>query len=543
MARKSYFLSFLTMGPDRGALAGPMPDTIPPCRTAFRSNTRIVQHQIGTPSVISSEYCPPCLRNPVRHGPERAAVIDVHDTIETFRRGALDIDCTRMIVRQRKNGGPRFEGRGYLRQAEDGTLVFKLYVDKKESAEPSVILQMLTGGAAGSTFHDNELYELNATSVDGTNWTATRIAAPRPNWDMRDDTGVLAGKMHSIIADPVYPPRTCHLLRLHFFEEYEVPLHLWTLVTDRSPEYGVRDRAEFEACGAKFNVQKLTGSGDTVIEAKSETEFPLGFNLRIQEALQYITGKSAIWRARLEAKNGPFALELASPRPKAARTNFSPPISPASTEFHHHGWPLFARYLAYVVNKTPAANAEGLWNPVAYHLNNACESTSASVDAWAVGVSVAVEAVASLVELTGDQEKEAQWSGFCERVLTWLDGQPCLPESVKNRARGLIGGAGSKGVKQTLRELSERGYVDKENVDAWDKLRNRHVHPKLADLQIPGPTEYQELFTRLQRVGTLLHQLTFHLIEYEGPFTEYSQNGATRQYPLPRPENTADTGS
>lgn len=121
-------------------------------------------------------------------------------------------------------------------------------------------------------------------------------------------------------------------------------------------------------------------------------------------------------------------------------------------------------------------------------------------------------------------------------MLSWLEEQPCLSENVKSRARGLIGVSGSKGVKKTLRELSEKGYVDKDNVDAWDKLRNRHVHPKLADLRVPDQAEYQELFRRLQRVGMLLHQLTFYLIGYEGPFTEYSKHGATRQYPLQAPQ-------
>ena len=52
---------------------------------------------------------------------------------------------------------------------------------------------------------------------------------------------------------------------------------------------------------------------------------------------------------------------------------------------------------------------------------------------------------------------------------------------------------------------------------------------------MPGPAEYRELFRRLQRVGTLLHQLRFYLIEYEGPFTDYGQN-ATREYPVLRSE-------
>jgi hypothetical protein len=43
--------------PDRVVLAGHMPDTIPRCRTAFRSNTH---------------NRPASDRNAVRHGPERA---------------------------------------------------------------------------------------------------------------------------------------------------------------------------------------------------------------------------------------------------------------------------------------------------------------------------------------------------------------------------------------------------------------------------------------------------------------------------------------
>lgn len=467
-------------------------------------------------------------------------MIDVHQTIDAFRRGALDLDCTKMVLQQRKENGPRFEGPGYIRQSEDGTLLFKLYVEGKDKADQTVIFAMLLGG--GELFQENELYDLMATSIDGTTWTAARIVAPRPSWDMQDDVGLLSGNLHSIIANPVPPPKTCHLLRLHFFEEYEVPLHLWTPVMDRSPEYGVRDRAEFEACGAKFSVQKRVGSGDTVVEARSETPFLPAFDLRIQEALQYLTEKSAIWRARLETKNGPSVLELASPRPKALRTRFEPPISPGSSDFESHGWLLFNRYLEYVVRNTHP-EPEGLWNAVAYHLYNARESTSASIDAWAVGVSVAVEAVVSLTNPT-DQETDGKWTAFRKRMLGWIDGQLDIVEHIKKRARGLIGASAGKGAKQKLRELAENGYVDQECINAWDAVRNRHIHPNLADLRVPGPPEYRELFIRLWRVGTLLHQLTFHLIGYEGPFTDYGRPGlVSRRYPLPTRIEAAEESS
>jgi hypothetical protein len=43
----------------------------------------------------------------------------------------------------------------------------------------------------------------------------------------------------------------------------------------------------------------------------------------------------------------------------------------------------------------------------------------------------------------------------------------------------------------------------------------------------------QKLFDRIHEVEVLLRQLTFHLMEYEGPFTDYGVHGyPSKQYPL-----------
>src|SRR5277367_34778 len=81
----------------------------------------------------------------------------------------------------------------------------------------------------------------------------------------------------------------------------------------------------------------------------SEAAFPVEFNLRIQEALQYITAKTAFWRARVENEGNELHLELVSPWRKSARTQFTSPISPASMSFYEQGWKLFGQYLSYVV--------------------------------------------------------------------------------------------------------------------------------------------------------------------------------------------------
>jgi hypothetical protein len=255
----------------------------------------------------------------------------------------------------------------------------------------------------------------------------------------------------------------------------------------------------FEACGSKFEVRKRDGSGDTVVEVTSEAAFPVAFNLRIQEALQYITAKTAIWRARLENEGNELHLELASPWRKSARTQFSPPISPASIEFCEHGWPLFGRYLSYVVQKTEGTH----WNPVAYHLYNACEATASSVDAWAGGVSIAVEAVASLINVEDDKQRGERLTLFQERARKWLAEQSDLAD-LADRVRGQINSMSKKLPEDTLYALAESGHVVKAYIKTWRDLRNRHVHPTLKDLKKPDPVDYQKLLDHIHRVETLL---------------------------------------
>ncbi len=292
-------------------------------------------------------------------------------------------------------------------------------------------------------------------------------------------------------------------------------------------EYMVRDRAKFDACGSKFEVRKRDRfMGDTVVELTSDATFPTAFHLRIQEALQYITAKTAVWRVRLESEANKVTLELASPWRKSGRTQLGPPISPTSIHFLEHGWKLFGCYLAYVVAKTEGTH----WNPVAYHLHNACEATANSVDAWAVGVSVAAEAVASPIKLPSDDTKAERLALFQKRMRECLGAQTDFPDLVP-RMEGSIAALSNKRPQDIMHALADTGHVEKAYVDAWTYLRNRHVHPTLKDLKKPDPVYYQKLLDNIHRVEVLLRQLTFYLIGYKGPFTDYgAENFPSKQW-------------
>jgi hypothetical protein len=455
-------------------------------------------------------------------------MIAYEKTIEDFQRGILDVDCKRMVLTARKPNGPYFRGPGYIRQAADGVLTIKIYVTE-HTAEPVEHFTSWLALGAGQLHGDDMFYDLDAIGHDNTRWTTKRIF-PAPHWNASDASVLINGQIQSITAHLDMPVRQ-HFLSLHFFEEYDVPLHLMSKTEERGDVSYVRDRAEFEACGSKFVVRKRNGSGETTVEVVSENPFPPAFDLRIQEALQYLTAKTAMWRARVQGNGQEQHLELASPSRKAQRTHFDPPISPAAMDVHQHGWKLFGKYLAYVIANTD----DTYWNPVAYHLYNACEATAGSLDAWAVGVSVAVEAVASLIER--GKEKDERVAQLQKRLRTWLWlAQSVIEGDLAKRFNGLIDRMSEKRVVDTLYALAATGHLEKEYIKAWSYLRNRHVHPNLSDLKKPDQVDYQRLIDNIHRVEVILRQLTFYLIGYEGPFTDYGNHGQqmfpSKRYPL-----------
>ena len=460
-------------------------------------------------------------------------MLNPDETIEDFRQGKLDFDCKRMVLTQRKKGGERFIGKGYIRQLDDGTLTFKLYVTR-HNAKPQQNIETFLRTKAGEIHGDDLYYDLKATAYDGTQWTATRIM-PAPSWDFGDRRGIsviMGGRLQSIAAPlnrDFYKSRSKHYLRLHFFEEYELPLRRMSEFKDEDGTRWVSDHAEFEAYGSQFTVRKRSGA--TTVEVASERKFPAAYDLRVQEAIQYITAKTAIWRALVTSSRGGLRLELAMPWRKSSRTQFTQPISAVSSDFDSHIWKLFDKYLEYVATRTKGT----YWNPVAYHLYNACEATANSIDAWAVGVYVAVEAVASLVMLKGDTKEAAQIASIQRAMQKWLVEQSFSERHTK-RIAGQIGALGEKRPQDTLYALAETGRVEKTYIKAWQNLRNRHVHPKPKDLEKPSPKDYQKLLDDIHRTEVLLRQLTFFLIGYEGPFTDYGIHGnqvpPSKQYPL-----------
>lgn len=455
----------------------------------------------------------------------------IDTTIEIFRLAQLDLDCRRIVLTQNKEGGARYEGKGYIRQTPDGVLVYKLYVTSYENVTPHGSLETYLSHI-GKIHPDETFFNLEAQTRDGTTVRASRLF-PKPSWDM--STGqpeFVSGELQALTAYP-HLPQENHCMELYFFEEYDVPLNGWSEVEDSDGRHYVTDTAEFDSCDAHFTVRVRKGSGRSVLGATADKPFPPDFHWRVQESLQFITGKTATYRALVTCGPGSLQLDLISPRRVSPHPHFRPPIKHASMIYRQHGWELFNAYLVYVVG----SSAKTQWNPLAYHLYNAREASANSVDAWAMGVSVALEAVSSLVLLPEDQESNAKTLEAVKRVKEYVAGEAALKE-MKGRLFGLLDILKHPpGPTAKLKWLATQGRVEKAYINTWNDLRNAQVHPKLADLAEPDEATYQNQLGRIHSVQVLLCQVTYHVIGYRGYYTDYAaEDWPDKPYPLAMPE-------
>jgi hypothetical protein len=301
-----------------------------------------------------------------------------------FRKRSLNIDCVEMaLIQNRGTETITFKGPGYIRQGEDDRLCFKIYATETVNTDPSRDLDRITRATAGTLHRESDYYTLAAMAVDGTKWTASRIL-PQLVWPTGSGNPIVTGDLAAIGADwPVVEDGWS--LVVHYFNDTGIPC--------------IEDRYSFMAAGCKFTVEKQDAA--FVVEAHGPEALADWFHMRIQEALRFLSAQSLDWRMLLRHEGRLQRLDLASGTPRPRKAQLGRPVD-GDYGCIEDCWRLFKHYLEYVLTTVPASS----WNQCSYYLYNACEASTGSVDAWAIGVSVAVEGIARLIksELPPDEK-------------------------------------------------------------------------------------------------------------------------------------------
>jgi len=433
----------------------------------------------------------------------------IDKAIKAYQDGSFEVDGVLMVLIQRKTGGHDFKGTGHVRCGIDGSLVFKL-IDPTWNGR-----LMFDNPRVEGFYTDDMYYDLEMKELGGAVWKSERILF-RSDRSYESPGIILSGNL-PWIETTEDAGGDGYYRRLHFFKEHNIPTHKFS---ELGEDGFVRDKAEFKACGYEWVALTREGSGETVIEALGDKAFPDKFDKRVEEAFQFLTAKTALVRAVYRRGPDGTGVKLIAPIFKVAESHFHPPIAEAHWLKHSlEAWRLFGDYLAYVLK-----TKKYYWNPVAFHLWNARETAFGSIDARAVGVAVAVEAVCSLVGNRDSNISSEKAGKLKNDAITWLQKQGEPPEVV-NRIGAMFQRLAEKSTKDMLEELASHRHIQKSYATAWGMLRNKYVHPKIDELQPPTESKQNKTIQNTYKCEVLLYQLIMHVVGYKGHYTDYGTSG------------------
>ena len=449
--------------------------------------------------------------------------------VEALKTNHLNIDCIEMQLVQNKENNPiTYTGKGYIQQDEHGNLYFKIYADKH--SDLITLSEKLFENTAGKIYQHEDYYSLSACDYYGHIWKAENII---PEY-MSAPKGVYAyGAIATLRVQNKIPKQLenrSHSLTIHFFEEIEFPCnHRTKTLTEIGTENTFRqislDVAEFSVFDCRFLIRKL--DKEVTISAVSDAAMIANFDIKIIEALQFVFARSLQWRAIIKCTDKEDIIRFSSFPLQSSKTHLHQPLDEGVLA--ESFWILFSNYLEYIIRST---KDEG-WHICSAHLYNASEASSNSMEAWAIGISIAVEGIASLITAPNNDEREQgnkSVNDLFACIEKWLT-RKTEQKKLIDRIKGFRGQLNKVSVKDRLYSLIEIGAIEPSHVSAWSTLRNKHVHPH-------GPTSYdsqeiQRLLNLINQVTVLMYHIVFHLIGYKGTYNDYSTIGYPKKtYPL-----------
>ncbi|MBR1170236.1 hypothetical protein [Bradyrhizobium liaoningense] len=437
--------------------------------------------------------------------------------ISDFKQRKLHIDFLELSLVQNTPGSRAisYKGKGYVQQTDDDFLAFTLYAEQTLNTDFSQAINESNTLRTGELYPKGAYYNLRGTASDGTIWTAEDVL-PVCDWHAEYMNPIVRGKLSSMLGGELLPePKS---VALHFFEKSALPM------TGRE--------AKFRAAACDFQIEKDDNS--FVVRARSDEPLAAHFVMRVEEALRFLLAQAVAPRAIVH----PRCVELVSTTFKSSSVRLGSPISRGTAAFHVNSWGLFSTYLEFVIRKTKFGN----WNPCSGYLHIAHEASANSLDAWGIGLSVAVEGLASMISIDQDKAEKDKRKAENEKlkklrdfIIKQISSRTRL-RPYADRIRGMMAGLTEVRAVDRLKWLSDHDGTRDDLVSAWKRLRNRGVHPATKGEVDVASLDFQKMIDELNAVTVLLYHIIFHLIDYRGPYTDYStRNFPESQYPPAQP--------
>ncbi|MBL0403786.1 hypothetical protein JKG68_07410 [Microvirga aerilata] len=434
---------------------------------------------------------------------------------EAVRTGRLDLDCRAIEVKPNDPAQTSYSGPGRIYQDEDGKLRIKCYCVESNPNTFSDSLHRLSRVKAGKLFERNDLFSISAAAFGGRAWECKDVSISASH-DLQVGSVIVTARPSHLTATWAVSGATGSSLSLLLPDQQS---HEWEGIIGADWCIG--------APYTGYRVQ-ISSPGETeiVVSVSSESCFPDGFHVRVMEALRYVSGR-VLSLSRMQRGDGE---NVTATLYSAAPVRQKRPFPPLDIRYERNALGvahLFERYLAYASSH----DVRDTWHPCSAYLSDAYEASESSLEAWAVGLCVALEGVAGLVPMPQSQETAAtikQIQKVARRQLKLRK----VEQHLQDRVNGLLSQLSHTRVIDRLRPLIERGYLTDTHVRTWRNLRNSRVHTARI-----GPNDYsdeaiQKMIDSIYTVYSALYQITFFMVGYQGEYIDYgSTNFPVRKYP------------
>lgn len=445
---------------------------------------------------------------------------------KALKDGHLTLDCPRIELKRMCETSPELlVGPGQISLTKDG-LTFKMYTDSPDDVG---LLRRLIGSPVrlGEVIPEDEYYSLLASDLAGRTWISSLIidrcslkeGGVEVSSDLREITHVSDIEWQAPGSSITY-----HVFHPMDFPANEVTSIYEQIGTDSKLRFieGKLNRARFSDENFEFELVKHEIDHVEIRVSSERDALPPALHVRAIEALQFVLARDIRWTLMTKRSGKQMTIKI-QPYP-ASNTNVKlrPPISRKAALLNPQAtWDLYLVFLRHILRD----ESPDQYHPLSSWLNSVRAASSGTLNALCLALGVAIEGILK-EEFSNEGEPSCEIKRAVEKLMDHIE-LWSGPRDIKNRARSMVAGIGTARAIDRLRSLQSRGLVTPGYVDAWKKLRNSSAHGDKLDLR-----NLNLMLGRCNAVVTLMYQLIYGAIGYEGDYTDYGIRGwPLKRYP------------
>jgi hypothetical protein len=451
----------------------------------------------------------------------------LYETLESFRKGNLELWCPKMIILQQESDKPiEYAGSGLIRQNKDRRLEFVLVENPSPSLAENVKRIMRNAGEVGKLLPPDEYYSLEADDLSGWKWKADRL---RVSVSLGPGGSIAVGEIY-VLEHLESSESQNTTIKLEILSDVKLP---FAEATKKTVRMGKDELVSWERNMARFKVGQfeLTITNEnsilTVVAISEQASSPEYFETRIIEALQFVAAQTLSWEILQKTSNGKSFTCLRSPDTARLTAQLSLPIDYFHSDLGGKWvWLLFEKYLEHICDFKGKDRFQ--MHPLSAWLHFVRNNSSSSIFTKGLGLGIAAEGILEC-EFSKIGIPAHEYADAVEAVIAHVKSFTG-DKNVRVRALGALCAMRNIRAKDRLSVLRIAGVVRDDDVKAWDAIRNRGAHARP-----PEREDFQEWIDYCYKTEVLINHLIFHAIGYEGEFTDYgnrNQEWPQSQYPF-----------